>query len=121
MKKTVIILACLLLLAAGVPLFARGHGGDHGRFWKDNSHRWQGSDSHPAFHGFRGWGQAPCRAPNGIPADKSSNPGGPMEDPGEKPGQDPGDKDGEEPMGGALPQTLLQKLPQNPYTGSFPG
>jgi hypothetical protein len=125
MKKTVIVLVCLLLLAAGVPLFARGHGGDHGRFSKDKSHRWQGSDSHPAFHGFRGWGQAPCRAPDGIPADKSSNPGGPKEDPGDKPGQTPGDKpgdkDGEQPMGAKQLRQLLLQLPLNPYTGSFPG
>jgi hypothetical protein len=121
MKRTIIILACLLLLAGGVPLFACGPGGDHGRFHKDNSQRWHGSSVHPSFRGWHGWGQAPRRAPPGIPADDPSNPGGPKEDPGDKPGQNPGDKDGEQPMGGTLLQKLLQELPLNPYTGSFPG
>ncbi len=40
MKKIIAALVCMLLLAAGVPLFAHGPGSDHGRYHRDNSHRW---------------------------------------------------------------------------------
>jgi len=115
MKKMIIILLCLLFIAAGLPLFARGQSSDHGRFWKDNAHRWHGSAIHPAFHGWRGWGKAPSHAPDGIPAEDP--PDKPQEDPGDKPPQEPGDKDGEEPMGGVLIPNLIL----NPIDGSFPG
>ncbi len=114
MKKTIVIVACMLLLAAGVPLFAHGTGSDHGRFWKPNPHRWQGSLTHPALHGYHGWGYAPSRCPDGIPTADPSNPGNPQEDPGSKPGQDPGqpgDKNGDHSMGGN------STTPQDPPTG----
>ncbi len=89
MKKIIVILACLLLLAA-VPLFAGGRNGDHGRFHNDNSHRWQGSSTHPSSHGWRGWGKAPCRAPDGVPAENPSPE--PPDHPGNTPVGQPGDK-----------------------------
>jgi hypothetical protein len=99
MTKTIAILVCLLILAAGTPLFARGQDKDNGRFCKENPQRWNGSPIHPAFNGWRGWGKAPCRAPDGVPAEKPSD--GPKEDPGDKPGQDNGGgKPGDKPMGG---------------------
>jgi hypothetical protein len=107
MKKIIIILVCLLLLAAGVPLFANGNDNDHGRYWKDNPHRWQGSDTHPAFHGYQGWGDAPSRCPADRPAPE------PGDNPGEKPSEDPVDKPGVLPAESAL---VL-----NPFTGGFAG
>ena len=122
MKKTVIILMCLLLLAFGVPLFAKGRDGQHvnnghqsrsdhdGRSDQhkaENEHRWHGSDVHPAYHGVRGWGDAPSRAPAGKPAPK------PTEDPGDKPAEEPGEQPGD--------KNLTQTLPLNLVTGSFPG
>ncbi len=89
MKKIIVVLACLLLLAAGVPLFAHGPGSDHGRFHKDNPHRWQGSSSHPALHGYHGWGNAPSRCPDGVP---TVEPGNPPDKPGGTPVGQPGDK-----------------------------
>jgi hypothetical protein len=118
MKKIIIIFLCLLFIAAGLPLFAHGKGDDRGRFSKDNPQRWQGSTTHPAFHGHRGWGKAPSHAPAGIPAEEPANPPtDPQEDPGDKPGQEPGekpgDKDGDVPMGGMWILNL--------FNGSFPG
>jgi hypothetical protein len=102
MTKTIAILVCLLVLVAGMPLFARGQEKDHGRFWNENPQRWNGSPVHPAFHGWCGWGKAPCRAPDGIPAEEPNKdpPQGPKEDPGDKPGQGSGGKPGDTPMGG---------------------
>lgn len=90
MKKIIVILACMLLLAAGVPLFAHGKGSGHGRFHNDNSHRWQGSSTHPSFHGWHGWGSAPCRRPDGKPAEGPSQ--DPPDHPGNTPVEQPGDK-----------------------------
>jgi len=101
MKKTIIILTCILLLAAGVPLFARGHGSDHGRFQKDNPQRWNGSPTHPALNGWHGWGNAPCRAPDGIPTENPSE--GPQDHPGNTPVEQPGEKPtGDQPVKGML-------------------
>ena len=111
MKKTVIILMCLLLLAFGVPLFAQGHNGHHGHERVENEHRWHGSDIHPAYHGLRGWGDAPRRAPAGKPAPLP--PEEPVEDPGDKPAEEPG----EQPADKGSTQTLIL----NPHHGAFPG
>jgi hypothetical protein len=111
MKKTVIILMCLLLLAVGVPVFAHGHNGHHGHHRVDNEHRWHGSDTHPGFHRGRGCGDAPDRDRPGKPAPEPPAP--PAEDPGDKPAETPGEQPGEK----GLTQTLIL----NPFTGSFPG
>jgi hypothetical protein len=118
MRKIIIILVCFLLIVSGLPLFARGHGNDHGRSQKDNSQRWHGSSTHPAFHGYRGWGKAPCHAPDGVPAhDPSDPPDDPQKDPRDKPAEEPGekpsDKDGNRSMGGMWVLNL--------FNGSFPG
>jgi hypothetical protein len=90
MKTIIVILLCVLLLAAGVPLFAHGPGSDHGRFHKDNPHRWQGSSTHPAFHGWHGWGFAPRRCRDGVPGGDPT--GDPPDHPGTTPVGQPGDK-----------------------------
>ena len=126
MKKTVIILMCLLLLAFGMPLFAQSHNGQHvnnghqsrsdhdGRSDQhkaENEHHWHGSDVHPAYHGVRGWGDAPSRAPAGKPAPLP--PKEPVEDPGDKPAEEPG----EQPADKGPTQPLIL----NPHHGAFPG
>jgi hypothetical protein len=117
MRKIIVILVCLLLIASALPLFAHGHRGHHGRQWSANPHRWHGSTQHPSFHGWRGWGKARGNGPDEPADDPSKPPVDPQEDPGDKPGTDPvgtpGDKDG----GGSLEQLLLL----DPRTGSFPG
>jgi hypothetical protein len=108
MKRTVVIAVCLLLFAASVPLFAHGRGRgspERGRFSIDNPNRWNGSPNHPAFHGWRGWGQAPCRAPDGIPAED------PKVDPGDKPAEEPGEKPADKAQtGGEQPIEKLMML-----------
>jgi hypothetical protein len=99
MKKTIVILVCMLLLAAGVPLFAHGAGSSRGRFHNDNPHRWHGSSTHPSYHGWHGWGSAPRRCPEGRPAPDPANPpdkpgGTPVEQPGDKPGGTPVEQPG---------------------------
>ena len=115
MRKIIVLLVCLLLIASALPLFAHGQRGHHGRHWSASTHRWQGSNQHPCFHGWRGWGQAPGNEPGKD--DPSKPPGDPEQDPGDKPGTDPvgtpGDKGGR--------ATLEQLLKLDPRTGSFPG
>ncbi len=103
MRKTIVILVCLLLVASGVPLFAHGHLGHH-HGWH-NGHHWHGSSTHPSFHGWRGWGHHnpghnPAEPPGKDPTDPP--PDDPQEDPGDKPGGGSGDgsggKDGDTPM-----------------------
>jgi hypothetical protein len=116
MKKIVIILVCLLLLAAGVPLFARGHKSDHGRFWKDNPHRWHDSSTHPAFHGWRGWGDAPCRRePKDKPAPEPSDK--PGDDSGDKPAEEPGEKPADKGGGGTAKGISSPDAGQRPHAG----
>ena len=108
MKKIIIILLCLSLLGLAAPLFAAGR--DH------NAHRWHRSSVHPAFHGWRGWGQAPRRAPDGVPAEAPENPpDGPKVDPGDKPVEKPGEKPGDTVL---LPAGMLEL---DPRTGGFSG
>ena len=118
MRKIIIILVCFLLIASGLPLFAHGRGSDHGRFWKDNPQRWRGSDIHPAIHGWRGWGKAVRKAPDGVPAEDASNPpDDPPEDPGDKPAEEPGEKPVDKNGG----QTFGGMWILNLFNGSFAG
>ena len=123
MRKTIVILVCLLLFVSCLPLFARGrwgydaHLGSSGSHQAANEHRWHGSTKHPSFHGWRGWSQAPGKGPAKHTDDPTEPPGDPVEDPGDKPGTDPGGTPGDK--GGGDPLDLLLLL--DPHTGSFPG
>jgi len=111
MRKTIVILVCLLLIAASAPLFAHGHRDRHGHSWKSNPHRWHGSFTHPAFHGWKGWGRALSGGPEGTPAEESPNP---PDKPTDVPEVKPADKfpTGDDP---------LLDLMLDPFDGSFPG
>jgi hypothetical protein len=122
MRKIIIILVCLLLLASGAPLFAHGHRGHHGHHGHHgnnghhglaNANRWHGSDVHPSFHGWRGWGKRPGHTPD-VP---------PVEDPTKPPGDiqtDPGDKSGDE-LDDETGELILGGMILNLANGSFSG
>jgi hypothetical protein len=122
MRKIIVILVCLLLIASSLPLFAHGHrshGAYHGSSGKHqaaNPHRWHGSSQHPSFHGWRGWGKAPGNGPGQPADDPSAPPDDPQEDPGDKPGTNP---DGSGGKGGDVPMEQLLILDLK--DGSFPG
>jgi hypothetical protein len=117
MRKIIVILVCLLLIASALPLFAHGQWGQHGRQWSANPHRWHGSTQHPSFHGWRGWGQAPGVGPTKHADDPSKPPDDPVEDPGDKPGTDPVGTPGDKGDDGLMEGLLILDL----RTGSFPG
>jgi hypothetical protein len=120
MRKIIVILICFLLIIAGVPLFAHGHRGHH-HGWH-NGHHWHGSGTHPAFHGWRGWGHHnPAHNPAGPPAEPPGDPtepppGDPQEDPGDKPGGGSGGSGGKD---GEIPMDWTKVL--NPSNGSLIG
>ena len=123
MRKAIVILVCLLLIASGLPLFAHGHRGHRdqhgspGAHQATNPHRWNGSTQHPAFHGWRGWGKARGNGPIKPADDPSKPPDDPVEDPGDKPGTDPVGTPGDKGDDGIMEGLLILDL----RTGSFPG
>ena len=124
MRKTIVILVCVLLIAASVPLFAHGYRDHHGHSGKSDLHRWHGSLVNPAFlswkgwKGWKGWGQAPSEDPEETPAEEPSNP----------PGKDANEVPEEKPVDGSPTSgDLILNLRLNPFyrlnlfDGSFLG